>query len=70
MVGKGFIITDIESLGLSQPPIVWLTYHLVVPTVAVLGMGVKGLPVPPVVVVYQSSDVPVADSGADGADWQ
>ena len=61
------IITDIGTLGLSQPSTVWLTYQVVAPTSAVEGTGTVAEPVPPVAVVYHNRPVPVADNGKDGA---
>ena len=58
--GSGLIVTVIGLLALSHPPTVWLTYHVVLPTLVVGGMGAMGLPVPPVGVVYQSRLAPVA----------
>lgn len=63
-IGNGKITTLIALLGPSQPPTVWLTYHVVVPTAAVEGTGAIADPTPPVDTVYQSRPVPVAVSAA------
>lgn len=61
--GSGRILTVMESRSLSQAPIVWLTYHLAEPTIAVDGVGATELPTPPMSVVYHNKDVPVATNG-------
>ncbi len=62
--------TVIESLALSQAPTVWLTYHLVLPTVVVGGTGAVEVPMPPVAVEYHSRLVPVAVNAVAVAFWQ
>lgn len=65
--GRGVMVTVIGARGPSQPSADWLTYHVVLPGVVVEGVGAADVPVPPVAVVYQSSDVPVAVSANAGA---
>jgi hypothetical protein len=65
------IVTLIGVLGLSQPFIVWLTYHVDVPTDVSTGTGAIADPVPvPVADVYHSRLLPVAVSGPIDANWQ
>ena len=64
--GFGFIVTNIAALAPSQAtPLVvtvWLTKYVVLPAVAVDGVGAVADPVPPVAAVYHNKLVPVADN--------
>lgn len=64
------MFTTTGALGPRQVPVAWLTYQVVVPTVAVDGVGAVLLPVPPDGVVYHSRVVPVAVNGAAVFPWQ
>ena len=65
--GIALTVTWTAVLGLSQPFTVWLTYQVVLPGVAVDGVGAVVVPVPPVGVVYHSRLLPVAVSCAAAA---
>ena len=68
------MVTVIAALWLSQlSGVRWLTYHVVLPIVLVLGVGAVVLPVPPDAIVYQYKVLPepaVAVSGEAVAPWQ
>lgn len=57
---NAFTVTTMAALGPSQVPVVWLTYQMVVPTVAVDGVGAVGEPVPPEALVYHNRPDPAA----------
>ena len=69
-MGPTITLTVMLARGLTQLPTVCDTYHVVLPTVAVEGVGAMLLPMPPVGVVYQRRFVPVAVSGLAAAPWQ
>jgi hypothetical protein len=70
ITGKGIIVTVMGARSLSQPLTVWLTYQVVLPTIAVDGTGAVGEPTPPVAVVYQSRLRPVPVSADEVTFWQ
>lgn len=74
-VGTGLTVTVIEDLALSPHPYpeVELTQYVVVPVVAVLGVGAVRLGVPPLATVYHLSVSPALVPALNGlavAPWQ
>ncbi len=63
------MVTVIAALGPSHGAD-WLTYQVVLPAVAVEGVGAVADPAPPAAVVYQSRFVPVAVNADAVAPWQ
>lgn len=63
--GVAFTVTDTGVRGPSQPLTVCDTYHVMVPGIVVMGVGVAEVPVPPVALVYHRRPVPLAESGAE-----